>query len=58
MKQQSIGNPHVILRSEKVDTSKQQKAAARKAVREKEKITQTRLISERGWTKGLIITKN
>ena len=35
-------------------TEKQQKAAARKAVREKEKITQTRLISERGWTKGLI----
>ena len=35
-------------------TEKQQKAAARKAAREKEKITQTRLISERGWTKGLI----
>ena len=35
-------------------TEKQQKAAARKAIREKEKITQTRLISERGWTKGLI----
>lgn len=35
-------------------TEKQQKAAARKAVREKEKITPTRLISERGWTKGLI----
>ncbi len=35
-------------------TEKQQKAAARKAVREKEKITQSRLISERGWTKGLI----
>lgn len=35
-------------------TEKQQKAAARKAMREKEKVTQTRLISERGWTKGLI----
>ncbi len=35
-------------------TEKQQKAAARQAVREKEKITPTRLISERGWTKGLI----
>ena len=35
-------------------TEKQQKAAKRKEVREKEKITQTRLISERGWTKGLI----
>ena len=35
-------------------TEKEQKAAARKAVREKEKITPTRLISERGWTKGLI----
>ena len=35
-------------------TEKQQKAAARKAIREKEKITPTRLISERGWTKGLI----
>ena len=35
-------------------TEKQQKAAARKAIREKEKITQTRLISQRGWTKGLI----
>ncbi|MYA70880.1 hypothetical protein F4Y19_12500 [Candidatus Poribacteria bacterium] len=35
-------------------TEKQQKAAKRKAVREKEKITPTRLISERGWTKGLI----
>ena len=35
-------------------TEKEQKAAARKAVQEKEKITQTRLISERGWTKGLI----
>ena len=33
-------------------TEKQQKAAARKAVREKEKITQALLISERGWTKG------
>lgn len=35
-------------------TEKQEKAAARKVIREKEKITQTRLISERGWTKGLI----
>ena len=35
-------------------TEKQQRIAARKAIREKEKITQTRLISERGWTKGLI----
>ena len=35
-------------------TEKQKKTAARKAVREKEKITQARLISERGWTKGLI----
>lgn len=35
-------------------TEKQQKAAKRKAIREKEKITPTRLISERGWTKGLI----
>ena len=35
-------------------TEKRERAAARKAVREKEKITQTRLISERGWTKGLI----
>ena len=35
-------------------TEKQERAAARKAIREKEKITQTRLISERGWTKGLI----
>ena len=35
-------------------TEKQKRIAARKAAREKEKITQTRLISERGWTKGLI----
>ena len=35
-------------------TEKQKKTEARKAVREKEKITQARLISERGWTKGLI----
>ena len=35
-------------------TEKEQKAAERKAIREKEKITQSRLISERGWTKGLI----
>ena len=33
-------------------TEKQKRIAARKAAREKEKITQTRLISERGWTKG------
>ena len=35
-------------------TEKEERAAARKAYREKEKMTQTRLISERGWTKGLI----
>ena len=35
-------------------TEKQEKAAARQAIREREKMTQTRLISERGWTKGLI----
>ena len=33
---------------------KAKRAARRKEIREKEKITQSRLISERGWTKGLI----
>lgn len=33
---------------------KEKRATRRKEVREKEKITQSRLISERGWTKGLI----
>ena len=33
---------------------KEKRAARRKEIREKEKMTQSRLISERGWTKGLI----
>ena len=33
---------------------KEKRAAKRKEIREKVKITQSRLISERGWTKGLI----
>ena len=33
---------------------KEARAARRKEIREKEKMTQSRLISERGWTKGLI----
>ncbi len=33
---------------------KEKRAARRKEIREKVKITQSRLISERGWTKGLI----